>query len=97
MIGFVLLPISPAELGKTKNTFFTTSNNLQNSFGTEIDFGTKTTVLVMSSCHHAVKDFSMVHNDKSKALVGKEDGCPVGYPKKKQSIPVCLGSKEGRG
>ena len=29
MIGFVLLPIRPAELGKTTNTTFTTSNNLQ--------------------------------------------------------------------
>ena len=27
VIGFVLLPISPAELGKTTNTTFTTSNN----------------------------------------------------------------------
>ena len=27
MIGFVLLPISPAELGKTTNTTFTTSYN----------------------------------------------------------------------
>ena len=29
MIGFVLLPIRPAELGKTTNTTFTTSNNLR--------------------------------------------------------------------
>ncbi len=29
VIGFVLLPISPAELGKTTNTTFTTSNNLR--------------------------------------------------------------------
>ena len=28
VIGFVLLPIRPAELGKTTNTTFTTSNNL---------------------------------------------------------------------
>ena len=27
VIGFVLLPIRPAELGKTTNTTFTTSNN----------------------------------------------------------------------
>ena len=31
VIGFVLLPISPAELGKTTNTTFTTSNNLHAS------------------------------------------------------------------
>ena len=36
----------------------------------------------MSSCHHAVKDFCMNHKTKTRALVGKEDGCPVGYPKK---------------
>ena len=29
VIGFVLLPIRPAELGKTTNTTFTTSNNLR--------------------------------------------------------------------
>ncbi len=29
VIEFVLLPISPAELGKTTNTTFTTSNNLR--------------------------------------------------------------------
>ena len=28
VIGFVLLPIRPAELGKTTNTIFTTSYNL---------------------------------------------------------------------
>ena len=31
VIGFVLLPISPSELGKTTNTTFTTSNNLHAS------------------------------------------------------------------
>ena len=31
VIGFVLLPIRPAELGKTTNTTFTTSNNLHAS------------------------------------------------------------------
>ena len=31
VIGFVLLPIRPAELGKTTNTTFTTCNNLRAS------------------------------------------------------------------
>ena len=38
----------------------------------------------------------MIHNDKSKALVGRRR-VPCWLSKKMQSIPVCLGSKEGRG
>ena len=51
----------------------------------------------MSSCHHAVKDFCMIHTNKKQGHSSAEDGCPVGYPNFFQSIPVCLGSKEGRG
>lgn len=53
--------------------------------------------VVMSSCHHAVKDFCMIHTNKKQGHSSAEDGCPVGYPNFFQSIPVCLGSKEGRG
>lgn len=50
----------------------------------------------MSSCHHAIKDFCMNHKDKTRALVGRRR-VPCWLSKKMQSIPVCLGSKEGRG
>ena len=36
----------------------------------------------MSSCHHAVKDFSMIHTNKKQGHSSAEDGCPDGYPKK---------------
>ena len=36
----------------------------------------------MSSCHHAVKDFCMIHTNKKQGHSSAEDGCPVGYPKK---------------
>ena len=38
--------------------------------------------VIMSSCHHAVKDFSMIHTNKKQGHSSAEDGCPVGYPKK---------------
>ena len=53
--------------------------------------------VIMSSCHHAVKDFSMVHNDKSKGTRRQRRRVPCWLSKEMQSIPVCLGSKEGRG